>query len=399
MIALETARKKQSSQTGFIHRDDLIPIYENLCFALSLFRTHVGEQVEEGKDLLKRLFGFFSEGFPLYLHEYPSCATPSHQIRCALPLHWILKLYQHVIEPSLKDQAKQIYAHLINQEEDALSPIYKVLLRALKGKEVPSYKPQFSHEWGLLLLAYQTLDEKPTWILEQAVSHWHPELMTYCGDPVQEYQRKTTPDVTLYDLFMAEHQKATSARLREFHPIHIQGALVFPFKEKKSLASPTPFKILRENENWGAKGFHLMRYLWGSADQVRSLVCQDNMTLETKGNQLLFTYSKEVPSEKERMELTLFTEYDPHVKLFVEEKKQTVFHLGETVEIQTPEKTLKLVFTLEKGEGLFMGHISRGNRRAQIAIEGPKDFSSYDWKIGLRSIHRSAETVIGLRVL
>ena len=59
MKALREARARQSSQTGFVHREDVIPTYENLCFALSLFRTHIGEQVEEGKDILKRLFGFF----------------------------------------------------------------------------------------------------------------------------------------------------------------------------------------------------------------------------------------------------------------------------------------------------------------------------------------------------
>lgn len=397
MKSLEVARARQSSQTGLLHREDLIPLYENLCFALALFRTHIGEQVEEGKELLKHLFGFFSEGFPLYLHEYPQRGTPGHQIRCALPLHYLLKRYQHVIEPPLKNDMRQIYETLLSQE--VTSPLYEILQKAMRGEEIPTYTPQFSHEWGLLLLAYQILEEKPSWILEKALSQWHPELMVYAGEPVQEYQHGKEPDLTLYDLFMAEHGQTSSKRMEQLHPIHIQGALVFPFREQKGVTPPNPFQIQAQNSTWHAKGFHLMRYLWGNQNQIRSFVCQAGMQLQKNEDLLFFTYPEEIPDEKERMELSFFTEYDEDVELFVEGKKQTVFCFGETVEIRTPEKTVKLIFTLEKGEGKFMGHLSRGNRPAQLSTNGPKDFTSYDWKIGLRSLERTSETVIGLRVL
>lgn len=394
---LEAAREKRSSQTGFLHREDCIPLYENLCFALALFRTHVGEQVEEGKILLRRLFGFFSNGFPIYLHEYPQKGSSSHQIRCALPLYYLLKKYQHVIEPPLKQQLCQIYESLVTEEVS--SPLYQILQKAMRGEKIPTYIPQFSHEWGLLLLAYQILEEKPSWVLEEALARWHPELMVYSGEPVQEYQRGKEPELTLYDLFMAEYSQATSKRISQVHSIHIQGALVFPFREKKTAASPSPFQVLTRKGDWNAQGFHLMRFLWGDEGRIRSLVCQSDMELQKNRDRLDFIYSREVPNEKEQMELTFFTEYDSEAQLFVEGKKQTVFHLGEIVEIRTKEKRVKLLFSLEKGEGIFMGHICRGNRLAQLATNGPKDFTSYDWKIGLRSIDRTPETVIGLRIL
>ncbi|WP_420420507.1 hypothetical protein [Simkania sp.] len=397
MKALEVAYEKQSSQTGFLHREDFIPLYENLCFALALFRTHVGQQVEEGKVLLKRLFGFFSDGFSLYFHEYPEKGTPSHQIRCALPLHYLLQKYHHVIEPPLKQELSQIYKTLLAQE--VTSPLYQILQKAMQGEEIPTYVPQFSHEWGLLLLAYQILEEKPNWILEEALARWHPQLMVYSGEPIQEYQRAGRPELTLYDLFMAEHGQVMSKRIAQAHSIHIQGALVFPFEEKKTVTPPSSFQVLTQNSEWHAKGFHLMRYLWGNEEQLHSLVCQSHMQLQKNGDRLDFTYPVEVPNEKERMELTLFTEYDTDVEIFVDGKKQTVFYFGETIEIKTNKKTMKLIFSLEKGEGNFMGHINRGNRPAQMATNGPKDFTSYDWKIGLRSLDRTPETVIGLRVL
>lgn len=398
MKALEVARLNQSSQTGFMHRGDLIPIYENLCFALSLFRAHTVEQMAEGKDLLRQLFGFFSNGFPMYLHDYPNIALPTHQLRCALPLHWIFKCYSHVIEEPLKSLLKKNYQILIDQKESSLSPLYQCLFQAFHGKKLMRYKPQFSYELGFFLLIYQILDETPAWILDEALGHWHPELMTYSGLPIQEYQNKNQPEVTLYDLFMAEYQEKFSDRILKCYSL--QGALVFPFKTKRELiSSPSSFQMNNENTAWNPKGFHLIRFLWGSGKKVRSFVCQENMRLKKKGDRLEFLYPEEIPLEKRQIELCFFTEYGEDVQLFVEGKKQTVFYLGETIEIRTIEKRVKLRFSLEEGDGLFMGHISRGNRPAQIGFEGPKDFSSYDWKIGLRSLHRSSHLVIGLSIL
>jgi hypothetical protein len=390
-------RSFKSLQTGMIHKEERIPLYENLCFILSLFRTHKGESIEEGKLLLKRILGFFSEGFPLYLHEYPEKGSASHQIRCSLPLYWISKLYHHVIPSPLKEKIEEVKEQLIDQDRKELSSIYQILYDALHGKEPKTYHPQFSHEWGLLLLAYQILDEHPSWILEGALEWWHAGFMTYSGPAIQEYQQKGVPEVNLYDQFMAEHQGEISKRIE--NEDLLQKALVFPFKKQYQLKEPNPFQVLEKNTLWSPKGFHLMRLLWGTKEQLHSLVCQDELRLSRVENHLFFTYPDEVPDEKNRMELSLFTEHSAETTIFIEGKKQTVFYLGETVEIKTKTGNVQLIFTLEEGEGQFLGHISRGNRPCQIGIEKEGDFSSYDWKIGLRSLSRSSSVKIGLRVL
>lgn len=401
MIALEAGRFFQSRQTGFIHWGDCIPLYENLCFSLALFRSHVGERVEEGKEMLRRLLPFYSEGFPLYLHEYPKPSTLSYQLRCALPLYWIDKRYHHVIEPPLKQQIRDMFFHLIDLDETALSPIYQILRGALLGKDQFTYCPNFSHEWGILLLVYQILDEKVDWILEEALKNWHPELMTYCGAPLQEYQRKAEPEVTLYELFMAKHQQAMSKRLLKFSRVHLQAALIFPFKQKKPLSKGRSLTFVRkadQKEVWSPKGFHLIRFLWGGIDQIYSLVCQENLCLERIDGDFLLTYPKNLPEEKRNMELSLYCSYHPDVVIKIGGKRQTVFYLGETIEIHTKGARLELTFSLEKGEGVFMGHISRGNRLSQVALTDSKDFSSYDWKIGLRTINRGEECTIRLKI-
>ena len=82
-LALHSGRKRQSKQTGFVHYcyesstsdpHDTIPLVENFCFALALFRSRLVESVQEGKRLLEKLLAFEIGGnFPLYLHEYPHC--------------------------------------------------------------------------------------------------------------------------------------------------------------------------------------------------------------------------------------------------------------------------------------------------------------------------------------
>lgn len=401
MNPLEACRIRQSHQTGFIHRKDVIPTFENFCFALTLFRTHIGEQIEEGKGLLKRLFAFYSKGFPLYIHEYGVPSTKSHGLRCAVPLFWISKLYEHVISPPLRKEIRSIFDKLTDLEKDSLSPLYQVLFCALRGEEIPYYEAQFSHEWGILLLAYQISGEKASWILEDALKLWNPDLMTYVGPSFQEYQREREPDVTLYDLFMAEHQGETSERLERPHLIHLCKSLIFPFKEKKALSKTNTFSSLTgtKRREWQAKGFHSIRFLFGHKDHLHSFVCQEDLPCVKEEESFLFSYRQEIPDEKKRTELSFYVAHHPDVSLRINGKKETVFHLDEPLEIETPEKKLTLIFSLDKGEGHFMGHISRGNRPSQVALEGSQDFSSYDWKISLRTIHRSEDTVIRLRVL
>ncbi|MBS0627500.1 MAG: hypothetical protein JSS09_04745, partial [Verrucomicrobia bacterium] len=82
-LALQAARKRLSPQTGFVHlyteepyalRQDTIPVIENFYYVLTLFRSKLAQNIQEGKVLLDKLLNFEVEGnYPVYLHEFPSC--------------------------------------------------------------------------------------------------------------------------------------------------------------------------------------------------------------------------------------------------------------------------------------------------------------------------------------
>ena len=407
LLAHEVGSQLQNQQTKFIHFNELIPLFENFCLALSLFRTHIKIHIDEGKELLKRLFYFNTDGgFPRYLHEYPKKGSSSYQLRVALPLYWILKKYGRVTEPPLKQEIKKQLKILLEKIEiSSLSLPYKALYEALKYQKMTKvYQPRFSYEWGFFLLLYQLLEETPTWILKGALENFDPTLMAYVGKPFQEYQRKNTLEIGLYDFFMAEYYQEPVKKFDHLKLLSLQAALIFPFQRKLQESIKTKAWISQESylgkENWDKKGFHLIRILWGKKDRIYSFVCQTPLLFKKEKKSYLFTYLQRDPCEKGEVELAFYVNYDPDLKLTIKGVKQTVFYLDEPLEIQTKEKRIKFMLSLKKGEGIFMGHISRGNRPSQLeTIGSEKENFPYDWKIGLRTLKRDKHVVICLCIL
>lgn len=80
-LNITAARKRKSKVTGFIHHcyeeennKETIPVFENFCYVLALFRSRIAENILEGRALLEKLLAFqVEENFPVYLHEYPHC--------------------------------------------------------------------------------------------------------------------------------------------------------------------------------------------------------------------------------------------------------------------------------------------------------------------------------------
>ncbi len=68
--------------------------------------------------------------------------------------------------------------------------------------------------------------------------------------------------------------------------------------------------------------------------------------------------------------------------------------MGDVLEIHSGQLRFTIVFTLVEGEGVFYGHLSRGNRPLQISAKGALRYEAYDWQIGLRAIRRSDHCVL-----
>jgi hypothetical protein len=97
-------------------------------------------------------------------------------------------------------------------------------------------------------------------------------------------------------------------------------------------------------------------------------------------------------------EAAYYCDASEDIEIFIDGKKGTVFTLGQTITIQSPEKTFTLLFELLRGEGEFCGHIFRSNRPGQIATTGVLQHEAFDWKIGLRTLRRSSDCAIRVQV-
>src|SRR5690242_7429818 len=112
-LAIKAGRVRQSPLTGFVHHNyenseraaETIPVYENFCFALALFRTKSVENVLEAKALLERLFAFQAlEGFPIYLHEFPQVKSRKLEQKLAIVAQFFLRDFSSVLGDFLRSK-------------------------------------------------------------------------------------------------------------------------------------------------------------------------------------------------------------------------------------------------------------------------------------------------------
>lgn len=348
-LAIGAGRRFESSQTRLIHYPtrDTIPFYQNFCFCLALFRSLVGDNVQEAKKRLCHLLSFMDENglFPTFVHEYPKTIPYAHS---SFPLKLIEKHFGHILGDELRAKLKTV------------APV------PLPPKVILSSK-------DAALTALQ-LDD-----LTSLTPYWDPELNIYDGPLNNERQREGEIDLTLFDLFMGN-----SPRILDPHPVHMEAALVFSSRPLQFSYANHPAPIPH------AKGYHLFRKVWEEGNHLHTLVCQEKkMILEDD----ILIYPEEIPDEKNRTELSFFVNYYPSNTIAINGEKGTVFRLEDAVQIGD---RWRLSFEKVDGEGDFLGHISRGNRPAQLDADITH---AHDWKISIRTLRRSPNLRLRLVLL
>ncbi len=351
-LALIAARKRQSRETGFVHycyehpeSRDTIPLFENFCFVLALFKTRMADHVLEGKALLNKLLSFqVGNNFPIYLHEFPLCKNPNLSKHIYPVIFWLLKDFHVVLGEDLRT---------------ALESLLKVLPKPFLSKE-----PSSPEEWAEFLILAQIEGSS----LEPALQKWHPTLLSYLGHQKQE---KFEPALTLYDLFLGELTGNFSARALQNHPIHLRASIV------QSSALPA-FKPLPDIYELSQP----LSLLWGGKEKLHSLV------LDTKKSVDGSTIYLEEGLVEEEIELAFFLSAHPENTVRVNNQKSNTFQLGDTLEIFSQDIKFTLTLSLLSGEGRFFGHIFQANRPGQL-LSRKDSFDCYDWKLSLRTVKRA----------
>lgn len=388
-LSLEGAKHYLHPVSQLIQNEGIVPIFENLCYALALVRSRQKEHAIVAQKLLKRLLIFHTKkGFPLYLHDFPHVRDSNLHHKVAFVLRLFVEEHEIALGERLHHRLKK---HLER---------YKELLI-----ETPFRSKDLGDDFCFL-----SKDELEA-ALEKYALFWHPDLGCYVGPLDHEYYSKNTPNLSLFDYWMASYYKAYPQRFSEKALLQLQASLI-PYLENTSQAQygsyescrgtesyqivNTPFSSLFFYKKWIGisfdqpfKGLHLMRYLWKMDERLYHIVCQSyhlqmESVLEEAKLTMIYTYPENKGDVESELEFFM-TKY-PKLSWNINDQKANTFKFGDTLEFLTPEGSkIEFRFSLEEGEGQFLGHITFGNRPSQLE----KGFEAHDIRLFLRTLRRS----------
>jgi hypothetical protein len=386
-LALNAGRKWQSPRTGFVHlcstdelASDTIPLFENFCFAMALFRQRSVESILEGKELVERLLAFQTpEGnFPIYLHDFPRCYDNWMCLRIAPILFQIRRHFSAVIGTEWKEKLDAAISRLLQcAGSRSRSALWEHRFLKLQGIG-SDFSPATHDEWYHWIVSEQL--QSSSFSVEIP---YHPHLQAFIGGT--EVQEKGEPRPVAIEWALAEKQGFPERLLRP-HPAILQSALLFPIDNPKVLPS-SPFAWIPEGG----------RLLWRGKSKLHSFSAPGGKWKEPE--KIFFQLSGSVAIEKgDLIEAAVFCDISPETDLTIEGKKGTVFQLSDFIHICTPTLKIELRFDLIEGEGDFCGQISRANRPAQTACKGTLLYEAFDWRIAMRTLRRSPNCLIAASV-
>lgn len=390
--------------------------------------------------------------FPTYLHEYPKCNERLLGVKLLAPLYWILKIYHSVLGTDLKKRLEISLENLLAycQTSHKEKPVpYHMLLKIAAGSYAighllnnPSHKNIGSDQLAALLsqgehyawyspatladilialqMVYPSIKNSPWqhfWFYLNET--WHRLAHSYIGPGFKEYQEGNEPQTTLYDLYLGYFADSFAQRAFLNRSCHLQAALIRPTEDRLSpLDFPThkkgitdPSWHILQHEKYGystidrkepinpssEQGYHPLRIVWGDKNCTHTFVCQGGNSHSvqfnpiTNGLEGIFTLNPTVPLEEreKNREIAFYFDFQNDATLKVNGLVSNTFQLGDILTITMPGITFEICFSLLEGTGDFFGHFMRGNRPAQLSLQGTKRFSSYDWQVILRTLRRS----------
>lgn len=398
-LSLAACRKRQSPRTTFVHsfegfeeHTDTIPLYENFCFVLALYRQKTVESVLEGKDLLEKLLAFQAPdgNFPIYLHEFPACKSSLQRLKIAPLLIQLERHFSSVISSELKEKLSLARERCLSISLENLSDLWKFRYDMCKeGHSTVEIKPE--KNWIHWLISKQ-LTKEP--ILLEAPA-FHPQLQVLSNPRFSYQQEGLEPQPHLLEWLLAEQRGGiSSARLLQDHPSQIQLAAFWPFSDVILQAEENLYQEESCIASWAS---HLpgdvFRFLW-KGSKVGSIVLPGKVPSEVsligkREWEILFDLPENVDlTNNQLFEVAFYCSALPEMDWKVGGQKATTFSLGDTIFLISPQCHFSISFELLSGTGDFCGHICKANRLTQIKSAG---YEAYDWQIGLRTLRRSAK--------
>jgi len=225
---------------------------------------------------------------------------------------------------------------------------------------------------------------------------WDPSLAVFIGDAKERYQEGYEPAVTLLDLFMGELFGGYSKRALKDQEIHLKGSLVHPWNQEVLVLKKDSLTFL-VNE----KQRQCLTFYWKGEDRVHSLVLeakkgQWSIDKTPLGWDCIYQYDEEIPGEVDSVEWAFYLDSLGAHQIRINQEKATLFHPEEEVSILSEGIEIFFQVEVDPSQGLWTGHIAKGDRSYQIGHELP--YGGYDWKLGWRTIKRQSKAQVKIRI-
>lgn len=363
--ALAFADEHKSIYTGCIHYKnekeetrDVIPLVENVLYAVVLVTTFSKEKAEKGLAFLERLFHFCTEhGFVNYIHDFPHVYNDHANVDICLILSYFLKNYGKVIPSSYREKIEEIREKLVSildarEKERPLKKMDSFVFKAALFKNSEC--------------TVESLPEYERWLLckllmgEKVTLAYHKSLNVFTGPLLESYYKGYYPTESLISQIAKGGTIHVSALFAALLPKSGGADLITYEKEERE----DLFVNHRDDELAIYFGKH-------------SLVAKGPLDVFVTGDHI------EILVDQFEEIAFFFTDYLGS-KVLVGSEKATAFYPEDTLMLVTQEKSIRVKFTSKSGR--FMGHIMKGNRHNQI-LDLSKNFALYDHKILLKATH------------
>lgn len=406
--ALKAARHFVRPETGFLHYHPngdhaTIPLYENFCYVLALFKTREKEEVEKGIDLLAKLLPFQNEEglFPVYLHEYPQVKDHVLSFNQLKPLIEIAKFnavipYRDKLNKAI-DRLKTALTQFLNEKNPASFNAH-ILSKIVQGREIPL---EFSRSMGSHELAERLMHGQGG---EWLPLMWYLPAKRYVGPSFREKEEGYEPEVNLLSLLLGH--KPSKPSLAAVHSVLIpegqQEPAFAPVKTEKTVDGYR-FGIWQEKDfaiscldkrpdfpQFYQPGCKVLQIITGP----HTLVVEGNGGKATRfewvenGVDLYIELKEtmELEDREKQREINLF--FDNRIAIRPNHREATLFYFDEPIALHA-EKPITLTFSVAKGRGDFVCHVMNENRSSQ-KIQN----QAFDKAIGIRTLRRDPDTIV-----
>lgn len=359
--ALEFAKEHKSKYTGCIHfkndreeTRDVIPLVENVLYAISMVASLSKEKAEKGLSFLERLFHYSTEdGFTFYMHDFPQVYQDRPNAWIALSLSFFLKHYSKVIPKAarmlIEAQKEKLFTVLSKRE---LKEIDQYIFDTAQFKsEREDFEPSNLEELEILTLCKLLMEE-------EVILAWHRELGCYAGPLEGVYYTKYDAQPSLISQLATGGQKHVSALYAALLPKKgLEELIFYPTCERDDL-----FLNL--------DGKHLSIHF-----DNHSIVATGDLDVQVEGDHIQIIINGEFE------EIAFYLSNPEKSQILVEGQRATAFYPNQALTLATENKQLTLSFITKNQR--YMGHLMRGNRANQL-LDCDQSFTQFDHKILIR---------------